>query len=67
MSGSPPPGHTGYGMTFLYQLDKTAQLIEEVVNFQTQVRDYSAPSMSLASSAPNVPLAEMRPSIDVQA
>ncbi len=54
-------------MTSLSLLDKTAQLIEEVVNFQTRVRDYSAPSMSLASSAPNVPLAEMRPSIDVQA
>ena len=69
MSGSPPiyGGHTGYGMTSLSLLERTTQLIEEVVNFQTQVRDYSAPPMSLASSLNAVPLAEMRPNIDVQA
>lgn len=69
MTGSPPiyGGHTGYGVTSLSLLERTTQLIEEVVNFQTQVRDYSAPSMDLASSLPAVPLAEMRPNIDVQA
>jgi hypothetical protein len=68
MSGSPPiyGGHTGYGITGLSLLEKTTQLIEEVVTFQTQVRDYSAPSMSLASSLPAVPLAEMTHNIDVQ-
>ena len=69
MSGSPPiyGGHTSYGGTSLILLEKTTQLIEEVVNFRTQVRDYSAPRMTLASSLPAVPLAEMRPTIDVQA
>lgn len=69
MTGSPPiyGGHTGYGITGLSLLEQTTQLIEEVVNFRTQVRDYAAPPMSQASSLPAVPLAEMRPNIDVQA
>jgi hypothetical protein len=60
-------GRTGYGVTSLSLLESTSQLIEEVVTFQTVVRDYSAPRMSLASSLPAVPLAELRPTIDVQA
>ena len=68
MAGSPSiyGGHTGYGVTALSLLEKSSELIEEVVTFRTQVRDYSAPRMSLASTSPLVPLAEMRPNIDVQ-
>ena len=33
----------------------------------TPIRDFSAPRMELASSTPNVPLADMRPVIDVTA
>lgn len=60
-------GHTGYGVTSLNLLERTTQLIEEVVEFRTEVRDYAAPRMSLASSLPAVPLADLRPNIDVQA
>ena len=60
-------GHTGYGMTSLSLLERTTDLIEEVVNFRTEVRDYSAPRMELASSLPAVPLADIRPTVDVQA
>ena len=69
MAGSPSiyGGHTGYGVTALSLLERSSELIEEVVTFRTQVRDYSAPRMSQASSSPLVPLAEMRPTIDVQA
>jgi hypothetical protein len=69
MSGSPPiyGGHTSHGSTSLSLLESTTQLIEEVVTFQTEVRDFSAPRMTLASSLPAVPLAELRPTIDVQA
>mgnify|MGYP001277422536 CR=1 FL=1 len=69
MSGLPPiyGGHNGYGVTSLSLLERTTEFIEEVVNFRPQVRDYSAPAMSLASSHPAVPLAEIRPNIDVQA
>jgi hypothetical protein len=59
-------GHTSYGPTGLNLLQRTTELIEEVVNFRTQVRDFSAPRMSQASSLPAVPLAELRPTIDVQ-
>lgn len=69
MSGSPPiyGGHNGYGVTSLNLLERTTQLIEEVVTFQTEVRDYSAPRMTQASSLNAVPLSELRPTIDVQA
>ena len=69
MSGSPPiyGGHTSYGSTSLSLLESTTQLIEEVVTFQTEVRDFSAPRMTQASSFPAVPLAELRPTIDVKA
>ena len=69
MAAIPPiyGGHTGYGFTSKTLIDKTTELIEEVVTFRTQVRDFSAPRMTLASSLPAVPLAELRPNIDVQA
>ena len=60
-------GHTGYGSTSLDLLDRTTALIEEVVAFRPEVRDFSAPQMSLASSLNAVPLADLRPIIDIQA
>ncbi len=60
-------GLTGYGSTSLDLMERTAELIEEVVQFRPEIRDYSAPRMSLASSLNAVPLADLRPVIDIQA
>jgi hypothetical protein len=60
-------GHTGYVSTGLDLLQRTTTLIEEVVEFRPDIRDFGAPSMSLASSLNAVPLADLRPVIDIQA
>ena len=60
-------GHTGYGSTSLDLMERTTELIQEVVQFRPDVRDFSAPSMSLASSLNAVPLADLRPVLDLQA
>ncbi len=51
----------------LQLLQLTQNQVEAVASFRTQVRDFSAPRMELASSLPAVPLAEMGRNIDVTA
>ena len=51
-------GQTGFGGTALQLLQMTARQVEEVANFRTQVRDYSAPRMEQASSIPTPTFSE---------
>ena len=51
-------GRTGFGGTALQLLNLTARQVEEVANFRTRVRDFSAPRMERASSIPTPTFSE---------
>ena len=51
-------GRGAFGATALQLLEATERQIREVAAFRTQVRDYSAPRMELASSISAPTLAE---------
>ena len=69
MSSTPPivAGHTSYGSTAVQLLEATAQQVEEVATFRTEIRNYSIPRMQSASATPLVPLADMQPRFDATA
>ncbi|MDP6779118.1 MAG: hypothetical protein QGI83_20350 [Candidatus Latescibacteria bacterium] len=51
-------GQTGFGGTALQLINLTERQVNEVANFRTRVRNYSAPRMELASSIPTPTFAE---------
>ena len=62
-------GHTtgGQGSTSLDLLNRTTELITQVTEFSTTVRDFRAPPMDVVSTLPATTIAERGALVDINA